>query len=70
MPLPIVLSACGVNRGDDAFLFLLLEMPPVRAPNAVNFPAEIFQNPLPSPVACSGDKRIGAQLVLWIALLR
>jgi hypothetical protein len=50
-------SACGVNCGNDTFFLLLLEMPPVCAPDAVNSPTEFFQDSLSCPVACSCNER-------------
>jgi hypothetical protein len=41
----------SIDCSNDAFFFLLLEIPPVCAPDSVNFPAEPFQNSLPSSVA-------------------
>ena len=47
----------GVDCRPDSFFLLLLEVPPVRAPNAVDSPAELFQDTLPCTVAGSCNQR-------------
>ncbi|HEX4351187.1 MAG TPA: hypothetical protein VH251_12405, partial [Verrucomicrobiae bacterium] len=48
----MTLAANSVDGSNNPFFFLLLKIPPVCAPNAVNPPAELFQDPLPRAVAC------------------
>ena len=49
--------SCRIDCNSDRFFFLLLEKPPVRAPNAVNTPAQLFEDALSRAVASAGNER-------------
>src|SRR2546425_1237983 len=52
----------SVDCSENCFFFLLLEIPPIRAPDTVEAPADFFENSLSSSPASSGISCAGRDI--------